>query len=111
MNFDEGKYITDVLTIIDSETKLTTKQLEELLEYEIAIETGEDRRWSRSNISLLKLGDRHFVLEWEQGLTERQDNEFYSQPVEVGNPTEREIVLRKRDWYDAAGKIVFTQDA
>ena len=68
-------------------------------------------RRARVLISLLKLGDRHFVLEWEQGLTERQDNEFYSQPVEVGNPTEREIVPRKRDWYDAAGKIVFTQDA
>lgn len=55
-------------------------------------EAGENRRWSRSITSYFsyeKDGEKkYFALDWEEGLTEMQENEFYSQPYFV---TPREI--------------------
>ena len=39
----------------------------------VAIEQGEDRRWSRTNDSIAKApSGQLFALNWEQGLTENQ---------------------------------------
>lgn len=55
-------------------------------------EVGENRRWSRSITSYFSYGKdgekKYFALDWEEGLTEMQENEFYSQPYFV---TPREI--------------------
>ena len=44
---------------------------------------GEDSRWTRHMTTIFKYEDKLYALEWEQGLTEYQENEFYNQPYEV----------------------------
>lgn len=55
-------------------------------------EKGEDRRWSRTIITVIELsnGDQ-YAIEWEEGLTENQENEFFEQPKKV-NVKEKEVV-------------------
>lgn len=44
---------------------------------------GENNRWTRSMTTIFKYEDKLYALNWEQGLTEYQCNEFYCQPYEV----------------------------
>ena len=58
---------------------------------------GDNRRWTRSVTTIFKFGDNIFVaLEWEEGLTEYQPNEYYEQPYFV-YPKEEYIVVT--NWY------------
>lgn len=61
---------------------------------EVYREEGEDRRWSRSVLSVIKIGDKLYAIEWEHGLTENQDDAFWEQPYEVELNT-REVVIKK----------------
>ena len=57
-----------------------------LLEYafcSIEIEEGDNRRWSRSMVSITEINGRYFKIYWEEGLTEYQEDSCYNQPVEV----------------------------
>lgn len=76
-----------MLRKIDSGEELTEDELKELTEYEIEQEKGENRRWTRTITSIVELFGRFFALEWEEALTEMQENEFYSQPYEVEKVT------------------------
>ena len=91
---DEEKKI---LTKIDSGEKLSEKELKFLVEYEIERHAGENRRWTRSIESIVEIGGRHFSVDWEEGLTECQENEFYEQPVEV-EMHEYEKTITVREW-------------
>lgn len=77
-----------VLNKIDNKEKLTERELKTLA-YEFAEEEeeGDNRRWSQGIISYILLKDRYFVLQWERGLTECQENGFYYQPYEVEKKT------------------------
>lgn len=44
---------------------------------------GEDGRWTRSVCTIISLQGHYIEIDWERGLTECQENEFYSQPYEV----------------------------
>ena len=44
---------------------------------------GENRRWTRSVRSIFEVEGRFIALDWEEGLTEQQDDVFYDQPIEV----------------------------
>ena len=79
---------------IDKGENLTERELSRIQEFEIESETGEHGRWTCSVESILLVCDRHFLLNWEQGLTEMQDNEFYSQPYEVEKKEETITVTR-----------------
>jgi hypothetical protein len=48
---------------------------------------GDKGRWSRSAQTIVELEDRYFCVDWYEGLTENQDNEFYDQPYEVEKHT------------------------
>ena len=62
----------------------TEDELGELVyEYSFITEYGDDRRWSKSAESIIKIEDKLFCIEWEKGLTENQEDGFYSQPYEV----------------------------
>ena len=61
---------------------------------EIHREEGEDRRWSKSVLSVVDIEGELYAIEWEQGLTENQENEFYNQPYPVELKTE-EVVIKK----------------
>ena len=74
-----------ILGKIDSGEELTETELSEFCgNFNVVdISYGENRRWSRSIISIIEICGRYFALDWEEGLTEYQENEFYNQPVEV----------------------------
>lgn len=59
---------------------------------EVHREEGEDRRWSKSILSVLDIMGELYAIEWEQGLTENQDNQFYEQPYLVELKTEEVVV-------------------
>ena len=62
----------------------TEDELGELVyEYSFITEYGDDRRWSKSAESIIKIEDKLFCIEWEKGLTENQEDGSYSQPYEV----------------------------
>lgn len=83
----------ELLNKIDNGIELSEKELKMLVwEYEIDASYGENRRWSRSVTTIVQLGDRYFAIEWEEGLTEMQENEFYEQPYEV-EKTEKTVVV------------------
>ena len=83
--FKRNHYDEYILSKIDAGEKLTESELRELRWEFNEVETiyGENRRWSRSVRSILEIGERYFALDWEEGLTECQENEFYNQLVEV----------------------------
>ena len=83
--YKRNHYDEYILNKIDSNEKLDENELHSLLWEFDEVETirGENRRWSRSVRSIVKIGERYFALDWEQGLTECQDNEFDNQPIEV----------------------------
>lgn len=54
---------------------------------------GEDRRWSRTNLVVFKVDDRYFGIEWEQGLTEIQENDAFAQVAVELVKTEKTIVV------------------
>lgn len=75
---------TEILEKIDAGEELTTRELWELREHEVDTEYGDNRRWSRSVASVVELKGRFFIIEWEEGLTECQDDEMWEQcPKEV----------------------------
>lgn len=83
---------------IDNGIKLDKDDLRYLIcDFEIERENGENRRWSRSVKSICELEGRYFLIKWEQGLTECQENEYCHQPIEVGLK-EYEKVVKVREW-------------
>lgn len=68
---------------IDKHEDLTEKELSRLREYSIEDIEGDEARWTRSIDSIVELCGRTFMLHWQRGLTEYQENEFMIQPYEV----------------------------
>lgn len=52
---------------------------------------GENRRWSRNNIEIFEVDGRYFGLDWEEGLTESQEDEVYEQVASEYEKIERII--------------------
>lgn len=85
---------------IDNGEILTEKEIRDVIyEFEIDSEYGENRRWTRSVSSVVKLCDRFFMIDWEQGLTECQENEYYCQPYEV-EKREYEKTIKVIEWIE-----------
>ena len=62
---------------------LTERELRELRYSQCAEIEGDKSRWSVYTQSIIKLRDKYFSIDWDQGLTEIQEDEFYNQPYEV----------------------------
>lgn len=92
-----------MLAKIDAKEDLTEKELSEIVfGYAVDTEYGENRRWTRTVTTIVKLLGRFFSINWEEGLTESQENEFYNQPVEVKKNTyEKTIVVT--EWVATGG--------
>lgn len=93
--------ITELERKIYKGEKLTKKELREAVWgcEEVAQEVGENRRWSRNISSIIKIKDKLFCINWEQGLTEYQDNCYDEQPFEVEEKVEiieRKYYIRKK---------------
>lgn len=88
-----------ILNKIDSDINLSEEELNSLRwEFdEVEKMCEENRRWSRSVRSIIKIKNRYFALDWEEGLTELQENEFYNQPIEV-EKTEYQKTITVTEW-------------
>lgn len=74
----------ELLDYIDTENYFNEKELLYLMDsgYEKETTYGENRRWSRSAYTILEIGGRFFGFDWEQGLTENQEDYFPSGSLE-----------------------------
>lgn len=73
---------------IENGEPLTEAELSEVVsEFAVESDYGDNRRWTRTVTTIVKLCDRYFSIDWEEGLTEYQENEFYNQPFEVRKET------------------------
>ena len=69
---------------IDAGIDLTEKELKELVfDYSFTEFEGDRGRWSVHTQSIIFINNRHFAIDWQKGLTEMQENEFYNQPYAV----------------------------
>lgn len=57
---------------------------------------GEDRRWSRTNTTIVKRGNKFYSLYWEQGLTENQPNDFEDQDAPDVRQVEKTVI--EKSW-------------
>lgn len=77
----------DYLEKIHNKVKLSESELRELVCNSIEDIYGENRRWCRGVTSIIQLGDEFYALNWDQGLTECQENSYYEQPYRVEQRT------------------------
>lgn len=88
-----------MLSKIDLGENLTEDELKELVfEYTWdEVDAGGKLRWTQPKCTIIKLDNRYFRINWQEALTEMQENSFDNQPVEV-EQYERIVVIR--DWRD-----------
>ncbi len=78
--------------------EFTRDEVEELVMDSVEDIEGSDRRWSRTNTSIVEVADKFYKLYWEQGLTENQENEYESQEAPEVRLVEEKITTIKRTW-------------
>lgn len=112
---EEKKYFAEhfdeiILKQIDDGEEVDSRHIRELV-FNNSVENiyGENRRWSRSVTTIFELCGRYFSIDWEEGLTECQDNEFYNQPVEVFRNT-KVVVTLSNSWDSKTEEVVSTGD-
>jgi hypothetical protein len=75
---------------------------EEVREFvcENVVETiyGENRRWLRTNTTIVKVGGKYYALWWEEGLTECQECEYPEQDANEVEKREKTIIVN--DWIE-----------
>lgn len=86
-------FLEIMVSKIDAGENLTERELDEFHSYGNDIEYGENRRWNRTVTTEVEYKGRFFIIIWEEGLTECQENEFYNQPYEVEKVTETQTIL------------------
>ena len=94
---------------IKSGEELNEKQLRELsleggLSY--SIDSG---RWQEQMVTVLNFDDEVYLLYWQKGLTEEQENLFEEQPIKVSvNKKEEIIKYNVFEYFNNDGKNLFT---
>lgn len=83
----------------DSGYEFSYEELRKLRNKLHKVETtfDEPERWTRTATTIFLVADRYFALNWEQGLTEYQENEFWEQPYEV-TKKEYEKTITVTEW-------------
>lgn len=86
---------------LNNNENLDEKELRYLVnEYGIA-----SYRWVRKETTIVEFNNKFYVIYWWSGLTELQDDEFDSQPIEV-TKIERPITVILTEWLDKNGKVM-----
>lgn len=95
---------------LDAGEELSPDEIADFIEFvpNYLVEKGDDRRWTRSVTTYCRTADgRFFRIDWEQGLTEAQEDQFWDQPVEVTLHEEERIVPTiRRIWSEVTGETV-----
>ena len=93
-------YESKDLELLNSNSKLSEQEISDLIcNYEIERIKGDNSRWSRNIVSIIKLKDKYFKVCWEEGLTEYQENSYIYQPYEV-KLQEKEVKIIQRNWVE-----------
>ena len=83
-----------IVNKIDNKENLTEDELSDIVNcYEVSTEYGENRRWSRTVTTIVSLKGRYFKVVWDEGLTESQEDSFYTQPYEVEKHTYEKTII------------------
>ena len=93
--------LDNIIKKIDAKEKLDENEIADLLyEAELVEEEASEKldRWSRSITTIVEYDGRYFQIDWEQGLTEMQDNSYPYQPVEVYDGGYREETVKHKIW-------------
>lgn len=90
-------FLEIMVSKIDAGENLTERELEKFRWFGNDIEYGENRRWNRTVTTEVEYDGRFFIIDWEEGLTEYQENGFYDQPYEVEKITEKQTVVATRN--------------
>ena len=100
----EENFESIMVNKIDNNEKLSEKELRILVnEYEYSEEAGGTGRWTQHMHTVVKLENRFFMIVWERGLTEYQENQFLYQPYEV-ELHEYKKVITVKEWIKKGGK-------
>ena len=100
-----NEFDQDFLEKYDSGYKFSSSELREICFELIEVESeyGENLRWVRPVTRIYQVGNRYFCLEWFEGLTESQEDEFWEQPYEV-EKKEYEKTITVTEWIKKEGK-------
>lgn len=107
--YTDRKDITanEFLERFDKKEKFAEYEISNFIEqFQVMEEEGEDRRWSRTVSVLLQVNDRYFILFYERGLTENQDDEYLEQPIEVFTPKYAAYISYRTRVYNKEGVCV-----
>lgn len=93
----ENSFEREMLEKIVKGERLTERELSTLVYEgeEIDEIEGEDTRWTRCMTTVINLCGKNVAIDWQKGLTECQENEFYDQPYFV---EKKERVVTVVDW-------------
>lgn len=82
-----------LLDKITNKLVLSEDELCDLIEYfEVDRIYGDNDDWTRPVRTIVELGDKYFEVDWEEGLTEYQENTYMNQPFEVKLHTSKKVV-------------------
>lgn len=96
---EQDKFELYILNKIDKKEELSDAEISKALDlYTVSIQKGANLRWTQAIKSIIQLQDRYFCIEWQQGLTEYQDDSFNNQPYEV-KKVEYEKVIKVCEWH------------
>ena len=86
----------EFLQKMDAGEKFTEEELRNLRWeselVEVTTTSGDKHRWHQEKTTIFKVGDRLFALNWMEGLTECQEDEYYDQPYEVEEVQETKVI-------------------
>lgn len=93
----ENSFEREMLEKIVKGERLTERELSSLVYEgeEVNEIEGEDTRWTRCMTTVINLCGKNVAIDWQKGLTECQENEFYDQPYFV---EKKERVVTVVDW-------------
>ena len=103
--------IAKILNKFDNGETLSEREIRQIIDYEIDEDVGEDRRWSRTVGILSEIEGRYFYTEYEEGLTENQEDEYNNQPIEIQKSSEHIEVIKYSvtDYKDKNGNVIWQQ--
>ena len=81
----------------DEKDQFTENEIESILWDFLQFDeiNGNDHRWYRPVMTIIKVNDRFFAIDWNRGLTEYQEHEYPNQPYEVES---RKKIIEVTEW-------------
>lgn len=96
-----NNYEKEFLDKYDSGAKFTEQEIRDAIWdfKQVEEDEGYNHRWTQDITTVIQVEDRYFRIDWQRGLTECQENEYWNQPVEV-TPHAYEKTITVREWIE-----------